>query len=871
MIVSHKKVCEPVNKVNPPPSRKFCWAIVSLFVVGLMLLLLLLMNMHNFRDKAFELGFNAINQESIGAAIKRIPVSYVKAKFKYPDVPTIQIDIKFKHFKKLQEKRNTAIAAGKIVQKEDDYVPAKVQLNGKTVKVKLRIKGDNIDHLIGDKWSFRIKTSGKKALFGMRRFSIQNPYVRGFQGQYLIDETRRIYGLVSLRRKLVNVVVNGNRIGLMEVEEHFSKELLESNGRKESVIIRFDESDSWEFGRLYDYTNTMVDPFRQGRINQSQTLQQHNRMAIGLLRGYSDGVLAASDAFEVSEMGMFLAINRLWGSQHGVRWGNLRFYFNPYIGKLQPIGYDDNFHERRQYNVPIKDKFFTKVLQDKLVYQAYLTALRKLTQDVLKGNLISQLNDLEKQYATPLFTEFYLLQRYNYSDLKKRAKWISENIVTAVAETLDYSSIRNAHIYLVKRNLRASYDLQFSSAIPEDIIVKGVKHLDPLKDAKLKSFFSNYLPLNLKGKKINEQKFYKVISDVPFESIEYAKFSITSIDNNYVTEQEVELYYPALDEPVMLKDKGLKDLLKRGVISIDHHENILIFNKGKWEITETVSISSYKKVVFSPGVVLNFKGGVGIVSQVPINIDGQSEKIQFLGDGKGGWLYLADVQGKSFINGLIMKNVAAVDFEGVKLTGALSIYKSDINIKGISIDTVKSEDALNIISSNFSLSDCSISNTDSDAIDTDFSKGVISHCKFHNIGILGGGDAIDLSGSHVKIEQSEIKMISDKAISSGEKSNVEVNHVHIYGSSIGIASKDGSTTKVVDSSISNSGYAAMMAYVKKKEYGGASIISLNTDIDKPEMVMSDKLSTILIDGDAVKQSDINTKQLYKTIMKSSRK
>ncbi len=871
MLVSNNKVCKSKKKENTPAITKCLWGIVFLFIVAGLILPLLLGNIKNLRDTAFELGFKAINPESIGSALKRFPVSYAKAKFKYSDVPTIRIDIKFKHFKKLQQKRNASIVAGIIIQEEGDYVPAKIQQDGITIKVKLRIKGDNVDHLIGNKWSFRIKTNGKKALFGMRRFSVQNPYVRGFQGQYLIDETRHIYGLVSLRRKLVNVVVNGNRIGLMELEEHFSKELLENNGRKESVIVRFDEGDSWAFGQLYDYTNTTVKPFRQGQIDKSETLQRHNRMAIGLLRGYSDGVLVASDAFESSEMGMFLAINRLWGSQHGVRWGNLRFFFNPYIGKLQPIGYDDNFHERRQYNVEIKDKFFTKVLQDNIIYKAYIDALKKLTDDVLNGDFISRLSYLEKQYADPLFGEFYLLQNYNYSDLKKRAHWINENILNSLEVALDYYSIRSAHIYLVKRKSGTSYDLQFSSAIPKQIMVSGVVHSDPLIESKLKYFFADYFPLQLKAKKITELKKYTIVSNVPFELIKDAKFIIAPMDEGFVTEQAVKPYYQALDAPVMSRKKGLEHLLNRGVVNLNSQENIVVFNKGNWLVSETINITGYKKVVFNPGTVLNFRGGAGIVSQVPVEIDGRAEKVQFLGNGKSGWFYLANAQGTSSIDGLIMKNVGAVNFGDIILTGALTIYKSDINIKDLSIDTVNSEDALNIISSNFNLSDCSISNTDSDAIDTDFSEGIISHCKFHNIGILGGGDAIDLSGSHVKIEDSKIQLVSDKAISSGEKSNVEISRVYIEDSSIGIASKDGSSTKVIDSSIKGSNYAAMMAYVKKKEYGGASISSLNTEIDKPEMVMSDKLSTILIDGDAVKQSEINTKQLYKTIMKSSRK
>ncbi len=855
-------------------SRKLCFISVLFTFISLIALIampLLLGNVQNIRDTAFELGFKAINPESIGAAIKRLPLSYAKAKLKTSHVPTMRFDIKFKHFKKLQEKRNEAIEAGVIVQKDGDYVPAKIQFKSKKIKVELRIKGDNIDHLIGNKWSFRVKTKGNDSIMGMRRFSIQNPYVRGFQGQYLIDSTRKIYGLISLRRQLVNVIVNGNNIGLMEVEEHFSKELLENSGRKDSVIARYNESDSWEFGEIYDYTNTKADPFRKSRIDKSKVLQNYNKNAIGLLRGYSDGILSASDAFDPFEMGMFLAINQLWGAQHGVRWGNLRFYYNPYIGKLQPIGYDDNFHERRLFNVVIKDKFFTKMLQDKRIHKIYLESLAVLTKDVLNGTLTSQLSKLEKEYSTSLYGEFYLLQAYDYADLERRARWIDENILSTSSSDFDYSKVRNTHVYLVKNNSGLSYDLELSSAIPNKVIVKAVIHPDPLLESQLIKIFSNHLPLTLKEKVITGGKSYTVIRNVPYESMKNAKFIITSLDSNYRLEEDVELYYQALPNPIISNNNNLDELLDRGVITLNKQENAIYFAKGEWKISNIIKISGYEKVVFPAGTILKFEDGAGVISTIPIEIKGDLEKVQFIGNGNSGWLYLMHAGSNSMINGLNMKNVSAVKFEGVELTGALSVYKSEINLTDINISDVHSEDAINIISSKFRLSDCEITSTDSDAIDTDFSTGDISNCSFYKIGILGGGDAIDLSGSKVQIDNSEFNVVSDKAISSGERSIVKVSNVKIQDSSIGVASKDASTTEVINSSINNSNYAPLMAYVKKKEYGGAKIQVSKTSIDTPDNIIADPHSFIYIDGNIVKQTEINTKQLYNTIMKSSRK
>ena len=817
MIIKTSKPKKIVNK-NSINIKSFIIINLIFLIFGFLFLFLIIKNTQNIRDLAFQKGFRAINPESVGSAIKRFPKQYFKSKFTEfnSDIPKLIIDINFKNFKRLEKKVNTAKSVGIIIQEENDLVPATLRINNKSIKAKIRIKGDNLDHLIGNKWSFRIETSKDDALFGMRRFSLQNPVVRGFQGQYLIDQTRKMYDLVSLNRLLVDVIVNGEDVGIMEIEEHFSKELLERNERKESVIIKFDESEYFELDTIYNYTNSVIDVFRKGTVEKNQILKKYNEIATGLLRSFVDGELLASEVFDEKEMGMFYAINRVWGADHGNRWGNLRFYYNPYVGKLQPIGYDDNFHERLDYSNSINDEFFSQVIKDRLVYREYLKSLKKLTQDILEGNLISKLNNLEKIYSSPLFSEFYFLQPYDYSDLKKRAIWISKNVLNLnINQDKKYSVIRNAHIYLVKNIKSKNYDLQFSSAIPKKVIIKDVMHTDLIKDQQLKFFFKPYLPINLEEKKLFEKKKYKIIFDVPEDLLIDAEFLMSTNDDEYLIKHKVHPYYESIKKPLLIK-KNISKLEEIGLIDINQDKKIITFNKGKWNVSETIHIADYNKIIFNPGVELFFEEGAGLISEVPVEINGKNEKVKFQGDGNSGWFYLINALNESFIDGLLMDNVVAVNYNGIELVGAFSVYNSKINIKNLIMNNVLSEDGLNMIHSDFKISDSLISNTNSDAIDSDFSKGTIINSKFYNIGILGGGDAIDVSGSSVIVEDTYFNVVSDKAISVGEKSEVKLINVNIENSSVGVASKDLSLTTIIDSSIKNSKFADLMAYKKKK-------------------------------------------------------
>ncbi|MGH7455235.1 MAG: hypothetical protein ACRENG_28020, partial [bacterium] len=66
------------------------------------------------------------------------------------------IDIKLDDFQKLAYKREIALATRILTAGDDDFVPAKIHYQDKTVDVKIRLKGDWVDHLLGAKWSFRI-------------------------------------------------------------------------------------------------------------------------------------------------------------------------------------------------------------------------------------------------------------------------------------------------------------------------------------------------------------------------------------------------------------------------------------------------------------------------------------------------------------------------------------------------------------------------------------------------------------------------------------------------------------------------------------------------------------------------------------------
>jgi hypothetical protein len=133
------------------------------------------------------------------------------------------------------------------------------------------------------------------------------------------------------------------------------------------------------------------------------------------------------------------------------------------------------------------------------------------------------------------------------------------------------------------------------------------------------------------------------------------------------------------------------------------------------------------------------------------------------------------------------------------------------------------EDGLNIVQSTFTLRNCHFSSAVSDAFDGDFSKGRIEKCVFEDI----QGDALDFSGSEIKAQSLYFKNIKDKAVSAGEKSYVHLNNLEVINSGIGVASKDASFVKILNSKFKDIRLFGLAAYTKKNEYGAGGAIEAN--------------------------------------------
>lgn len=367
----------------------------------------------------------------------------------------IEINLSEKNYNKLKKYRDRAISVGVISAKEKKYVSAILRYNGKKYKADIRLKGDWIDHLTGDKWSFRIKLKGDKTIQGMKKFSIHHPITRGYINEWVYQKTNKKEGLIGLRYGFVEGAmiikkedksgyINQN-LGIYAIEETFDKRLIENNGRKESVILKFSEENWWsdvkkriavgkKSGLRWDKFKSKkegiwkypIRVFSESKVLEDSLLYNYFDLSKNILEEFRKNNFSISQVFNIKQLAMHNALSNLFGAFHGGYIINLRFYYNPITSKLEPISFDGNSGQEI-------DKYhhflFANKKTDTLYFQELIKALEKVSKKGYLNNIISS-NQKETNYFNALLKKEFDSKNLNISKnvLAKNQEFIRKEI-----------------------------------------------------------------------------------------------------------------------------------------------------------------------------------------------------------------------------------------------------------------------------------------------------------------------------------------------------------------------------------------------------------------------------------------------------------
>ena len=769
--------------------------------------------------------YKVINDEVYlyGNNLLGISKKYIRAFFKKED--EININLNFRNYEKLKFLRNKAVKEGILTRSENDEASGFLNYKGQNYPIKIRLKGDWTDHLLGDKWSFRLKTKNNKAFLGMENFSLQHPRTRNYINEFVYHNLLRYEKLPFLRYSFLPLYLNGKYLGIYALEEHFGKHLLENSGYREGPIIKISDKDLRNNFQLIntlvrdnglensknfvdsDLNNAEISSFNINKLIKNEKKVSQYILAETLMDKFLRKELKTSEVFDLEKTAKFYAISDLM--QALPSWYDIRFYFDPLKGRLVPIGYDAGPDIRTTNRNLAIDNNTLKLFDDPEFIKLYFSYLEKLVSpDYLNKFLISISKDINKQILN--INKSYPYVTFLKSELEKNKKYI-------------ISRLNSKEPFYIKK------DSEIDINTPSLNIFN--KTYFPIQIIELKYKNNIYIPETnsvLKGRdKFKRITANNIIFRPKDKSIKIKK----GFDENYTISYRYDGGSKVFNLP--LKNFPIKDfnlytnsLIKKinnlddFPLLINDHKNKLVTLKNDLIINKPLILPKGYKLLINEGLKIDLKNEGMILVQGPIVINGKADSpvlINSIEGGKG--IFVSDSELNSNINYTIFNNLQAPSEKSLNITGGVTFYNSSVSILNSKFLNSNSEDSLNLIRSTFKLKDSYFYSIKSDAIDADFSNGEIHNTDFKEI----GNDAIDISGGKVYLKNISVNFAGDKAVSSGENSEVIVNGIKVSNTFIGIASKDFSKVQVNNLNTDEVKYC-FAAYQKKPEYGPSLIV-----------------------------------------------
>lgn len=818
------------------------------------------------------------------------------------DLKTISLDISFDDLKKIQQIRAEAVHNERLVASNDDYVKASITDSNQIKSCKVRLKGDLPDHWSTSKWSLRVKMKQNDLVSGMSRFSLQNPVTRNHTYEWLFLESLRQEGLIGVRYDFVNVSINGKGMGIYAIEEYVSKEFIEANNRREGVVVSLEEELMWsdfyhdpsnlEWNSIYRSASSSA--LNDGRLNKNPLLARQKTTAVNLLRDLQVEKIKPEELFDSEKLGKFFALCRLWNAEHCLEWDDINFYYNPVIGKFEPIGFDASCeaNEKPKYcfftGGKVAKNWVNYALTSPKIAEAYIRHLKNFSSKSYISDLKSKFASYElkvrrllsRELINASLPEFWQnFESLFYSDpwniLDKRAYFIRQELnstMPALAYVRSRKDSSNYHFtlrnsltqpveftgivingteYNASKIIGASVHLKHLYFLPKKSIVLPSQTNDPNSNYGSIEFDINKKDLELK-------------QNLPENEVSI-QFRILGCDE--VVSQPLTIDDHPYD-PNALPFQNQTLLLNSEMYTIK--EGTIYFHPGNHVIKDDIFIPHGMKLAIGPSTNLLFERNASLVSEGSIRAIGTPKHPITISSSKDFWdgLLLFDAKDASFFENVIFSNLGGigqlVNPHGIEkdawiMTGGVNVINTEAHFKNCVFKNCFTEDALNIYSSFFSLENCKFENCSSDGFDGDFVNGVVRNCQFINI----SGDGVDFSGSSVSVEKSIFYNVEDKAISVGEASNVKISDSNVNIANFGVVAKDRSNVHCINTLIKNTRIAGVSCYQKKASFGPGKAVLTNVsfeDLNKTFLIQSGSSATA--DGISIKSEEFLTSSLY---------
>lgn len=822
---------------------------------------------------AFIFGIISQKFHIIGKMLLNIQAQYNTVNERIRNAPVfskltqIDLQIGYVNFQKICYQRELALNMGRTYRvhsfNEGD-VGAKIRAGDNFVPVKVSLKGGQPEHWADpQKWSFKIDVKSDTTIMGMKKFALQSPSARMFINDWVCHKLLRFAGLIGIRFDFIRFSLNGDDYGLYVIEENMGKELIEYNKRREGLILQFCQDINWSYSEEFSssgipdwFYGTIIQPYNIKKIMNDSVLKSQFEQALKLLEAYRNGEINGNKVFDVKLLARFFALIDLLGHKHAIALSNLKFYYNPLTGLLEPIGYDfGQIHDLYQdcshwcKKGPLgmfqllcdssevlcnnEQDWAARLFSDRNFYHHYIKEIEAVSDTGFLSAFFSETDSAFKLSLAYLQSQYPDYTCNIETVIRKNAEHLREllNPVKSMSIWLNSFDKDNKQLCLEVVNFH-----------PLPIVVDSVF----FERTRLKCLSDTVVScqINLHRPAKSVRLSFTVPDELHFSDTLVSKLKmVTHVfgTGNFCTEEVKPWKNSDGSDVISSVPVSLPDVIPE-FLSVDQNRREIRIVPGIHTLAKQLEIPRGYEVYCESGTSIDLIDSAGITSFSPVHFvaKGNAGILIYSSDSSSKGVAVIDAVQESRFEGVTFKSLNTQNGGPRFLSGGVTIYNTRVIFERCEFLNMRSEDALNIMRSEVSILNTVFKNISSDAVDFDFCTGKISHCDFFNI----ANDACDFSGSTVKVEWLYVNKAGDKGISAGEKSVVSVENASICSTGIGVASKDLSVVTICRMNIS---YAdtALAAYQKKPEFGGGKMTASFLEITNAGIdIYNDSQSTI---------------------------
>jgi len=787
----------------------------------------------------------SFNYDSISFFFKDIlKREYIK--FKAPRVLEDN-ESRLKSFYITIKESNLAKLNSNLPESGRSYVKGYLKIGGEEGfrKIKLRYRGDTNLHWNYTQKSLRIKLLGGETYKMNRVFNLINPPHDFSIIDCVAYDIAREIGLLSPMYEPVRVFINGKFMGvymfLTQVEEGF----LRANRRMPGSIYYGDLT-------IKDMVSPDIpaDLFFDSKLwikkASRNREQKYNREDIEFFiknidtNSSEDFYNFAIRFLNLPKYYAFFALDTLFGAFHHDYAHNHKLYFDPYIGKFEPIEWDLRYWSA----IPAKDLSLYPLF-NRFKSNPLLEAQRdKFAFEILKRYPAEEIVKRLEYYKELILPD---LKRDIYKDTGVREKFFPKGVAKSFTIDEFRDSIQRYENAIINREkfLKSLYNntkLYYNyRKISEDeynitLMVEGnspILFRDRLFFTRRKYIQGNPLnaPAFLYGKTqlVSTPTYFSIILKSP--NLKKYKFI------NYVTNQRIEPIYRADITPDRLFEP----------INLGKSREFVIFS-GELNVTRDLILDSNTTAYIYPNTTFNISANVSIFFYGKVLALGTEKKPIIFKSAKPDRPFGAVVVQGEGANGSRFYNIRVSN--GTKTIKNLIHYTAPFNIHNLkdfqikeSIFTKNSlgDDLVHIAYSKGEIENSTFQNGVSDCLDIDISDIKIYSSTFKNC----GNDGLDLMTTELLGKNNLFLNTQDKGLSVGESSDVNLTNSIFKRNYIGVEVKDNSILYLIDSRIEQAKFRAINLYRKNRYYDrGGTIFIKNVKIIGNSEVVADKFSKI---------------------------